>query len=127
MSVSEEVKKMPIADEIVYSRGELSIIQIEAEIAQFQQELGTSNSPMVDSELQAAGLDRAALANVDLRNAITVRAGNSGADPTAVLIIVSLAPSANRVVKDLWATVLLPRIRRRWGDDAVGEEKRDQG
>lgn len=118
---------MPVADEIVYSRGELSIDQIEAEIAQFWQELDISTSSMLDSELQAAGLDRAALANVDQRSAITVRPGTSGADPTVVLIIVSLAPSANRVVKDLWATVLLPRIRRRWGDDAIGEEKRDQG
>lgn len=118
---------MSIIDEHVYSRGELSIDQIETEIAQFWQEFDTSASSLLDSELFAAGLDQAALSNVDRRNGITIRASASGADPTVVLIIVSFAPSANRIVKDLWAAVLLPRIRRRWGNDAIGEEKRGKG
>jgi hypothetical protein len=47
-------------------------------------------------------------------------------DPTTAVLLVSLAPSANRIIKDLWKKIVLPRIRERWGDDAIGEEKRGQ-
>lgn len=114
-------------DEIAYSRGELSIERIQKEIARFWKEFNASTSSALVSELEAVGLDRAALGGVDQEDAITVRASASGADPTVVLIIVALAPSANNIVKDLWTTLLLPRIRRRWGEDAIGEEKRGQG
>jgi hypothetical protein len=113
-------------EELVYARGELSVDQLQAEIAQFWQELGNPGSSGLDSELRAAGLDRSAISDVDTQNAIAVRAGTSGADPNVVLIVVALAPSANRVIKDLWKTIVLPRIQRRWGEDAVGEEKRSQ-
>jgi hypothetical protein len=112
------------AEELVYARGELSVDQVQAEIAQFWRALDNPGSSALEAELNAAGLDRAALANLDRENAITVRAGRSGADPLAVVLLVTLAPSTNRIIKDLWGTVVLPRIRRRWGDDAIGEEKR---
>lgn len=111
-------------EEFVYARGGLSVDQIHSEIAQFWQALDNPGSSALEAELNAAGLDRAALANVDRENAITVRAGTSGVDPTTAVLLVTLAPSANRIIKDLWVTVVLPRIRRRWGDDAVGEKKR---
>jgi hypothetical protein len=53
-----------------------------------------------------------------------LRVGTSGVDPISTLLIITFAPAANRVLKDLWTTVLLPRIRRRWGDDAIGDESR---
>jgi hypothetical protein len=80
----------------------------------------------LDAELSAAGLDRARLADVDRENAITVRAGTSGVDPTTAVLLVSLAPSANFVIKDAWKKVVLPYIKRRRGEDAIGEEKRGQ-
>jgi hypothetical protein len=78
----------------------------------------------VDAELSAAGLNRAALVGVDRKNAITVRAGRSGADPISVVLLVTLAPSTNRIIKDIWTKIVLPRIQRRWGEDAIGEEKK---
>ena len=123
-----EGRQMPEGEELVYARGELSVDRLKAEIARFWQEFhDPASSSAVDSELEAVGIDRAALANVDPRNAITIEASRSGADPTIVLVAVALAPSANRIVKDLWATVLLPRIRRSWGADAIGQEERGQG
>jgi hypothetical protein len=112
------------AEEFIYARGELSVDQIQAEIAQFWQDLDNPGSSALKSELSTDGLDLTALAGADTANAITVRAGRSGVDPGTALIIVTLASPANRIIKDLWATVVLPRIRRRWGDDAIGEEKR---
>jgi hypothetical protein len=54
-----------------------------------------------------------------------VRASTSGVDPTTAVLLVSLAPSANLIIKDLWK-VVLTRIRQRSGADAIGEEKRGQ-
>ncbi len=119
---------MRTAEELVYARGDLSVDQVQAEIAQFWQALDNPGSSEVEAELSAklsaTGLDRAALASFDRGNAITVRAAASGADPIAVVLLVTLAPSTNRIIKDLWATIVLPRIRQRWGDNAIGEEKR---
>jgi hypothetical protein len=53
-------------------------------------------------------------------DAVTVRVDGSGTDPTVVLLVIAFAPAGNRVLKDLWATAILPRIRRRWGEDAIG-------
>jgi hypothetical protein len=124
IDISADGWLMSEAEELVYARGELSVDQLQAEIAQFWQEFHDPPSSALDSELTAAGIDRAALVNVDPRNAISVEARTSGADTTVVLIAVALAPSANRIIKDLWATTLLPRIRRRWGEDAIGKEER---
>lgn len=114
------------AEEFLYARGELSVDQIQTEIARFWQDLDNPDSSGLKTELSAAGLDLTSLADVDTENAITVRAGASGADPVMAVLIVALAPSANRILKDLWATAVLPRIRKRWGKDAIGEEKRGQ-
>ena len=105
-------------DNLVYSRGVLSAEQLQSEISQFWHELETS--PALKAELKASEIDPEMLSE----NGITVHVGASGVDPTAALLIITFAPAANRALKDLWTTVLLPRIRRRWGDDAVGNESR---
>ena len=114
------------AEEFVYARGGLSVDEIQDEIAQFWQILDTQVSPALDAQLSAAGLDRAAFEHVNRENAIIVRAGRSGVDPGTAVLLVSLAPSANRIIKDLWKKIVLPRIRERWGEDAIGKEKRGQ-
>ena len=117
---------MSAGEDLVYARGELSVDEIQSEIAKFWQILDNQGSPALDDELRAAGLDRAALEGVDRESAIVVHPGSSGMDTSAVVLLVSFAPSANRVIKDLWKKIILPRIERRWGDDAIGEEKRSQ-
>jgi hypothetical protein len=114
------------AGEFAYARGELSVDQLEAEIAEFWQALDNPGSAALEAELSAAGIDRTALAGLDRESAITVRAVTSGVDPTTAVLLVSLAPSANLIIKDLWEEIVLPRIKRRRGDDAIGEQKRGQ-
>ena len=75
------------AEELFYARGELSVEQIQAEIARFWQDLDNPGGSALDADLRAAGLDRSALAGVDRENAITVRAGTSGVDPTTAVLI----------------------------------------
>jgi hypothetical protein len=117
---------MSAGEDLVYARGQLSVDEIQSEIAEFWQIFDNQDSPALDDELRAAGLDRAALDGVDRERAIVVHPRSSGVDPNDVLLLVSLAPSANRVIKDLWKKIVLPRIERRWGEDAIGEEKRSQ-
>ena len=115
------------ADEFFYARGELSVEQIQAEIARFWQGLDNPGSAELKAELSARGLDLTSLADVDAENAITVRADSSGVDPTTAVLIVSLAPSANHIIKSLWETAVLPYIRKRRGEDAIGEKKEKRG
>jgi len=114
---------MSAAEEFVYARGGLSADEIQDEIVQFWQILDNPSSAGLDDELSEAGLTRASLADVNRGTAILVRSGHSGVDPATAVLLVSLAPSANLVIKDLWKKIVLPRIRRRWGADAIGEEK----
>lgn len=113
-------------EELFYARGELPVEQLQAEIAQFWQVLDNPGCSALDAQLRAAGLDRSTLASVDREDAITVRAVTSGVDPTTAMLAVSLAPSANFIIKDAWKKVVLPYIKRRRGEDAIGEEKRGQ-
>jgi hypothetical protein len=109
-----------------YARGTLSIEQIEAEINKFWRDMEKSDAETLELELQTASFDGLVQGRAELEHAITVQASASGADPTAVLVIITFAPSANRIVKDVWETAILPRIKRRWGEDAVGAEERSR-
>lgn len=104
-------------EEFIYSRGQLSAEQIQQEIAKFWAELETSST--LQAELTSAGINPRLLGDSNPSDAITVRVGSSGVDPVSVSLIIVFAPTANRVAKDVWTTVLLPRIRRRWGDNAI--------
>jgi len=112
--------------ELTYTRGQLSAQQIEQEVALFWGELKAS--PELQAELAASGLETATLRDMESADAIRVRVDSSGVDPVSVSLIIMFAPTANRILKDVWTTALLPRIRRRWGDDAIGDETpgRDQ-
>jgi hypothetical protein len=52
------------------------------------------------------------------RDSIQVHEGAAGLDPATVALIVAfLAPP----MLDVWKHVFLPRIRRKWGDDVIGD------
>jgi hypothetical protein len=109
-----------MVNELIYSSGELTAQQLQEEITSFWTDLRESSK--LRSEVSSKGIDWSALENINGLNAITVRPDSSGVDPASVLLIVAFAPAGNRVLKDLWGTIILPRIRKRWGDDAVGDE-----
>lgn len=107
-----------------YYRGTLSAEQLQSEIDRFWHELAADSK--VKAELVTTGLELDALTDNEKTGAITVHPGSSGADVTSAVLVVLFAPTANRVLKDLWSTILLPRIKRRWGDDAIGEQRSSQ-
>ncbi len=66
----------------------------------------------------AAGLDLAELADARIQ----VVDGDQGFEPVATTILVSIAVSAGtKVAETLWTDVVWPRVRRRLGEDALGE------
>lgn len=106
-------------DEILtYSPGRLSAEQIEQEIGRFWAELNTSSG--LQAELAAKGIESAALREINPTDAILVRETSSGVDPLSISIIIAFASTGSNLLQDVWSTVILPRIRRRWGDDAIG-------
>ena len=108
-------------EELIYARGELSVKSLQQEIDRFWADAAVT--PELQDRLTDAGLEYEASDATELTQQITVRAGSSGADPTSVVMIISLAPTANKILKDVWTNIILPRIRRRWGDDAIGGEQ----
>lgn len=106
--------------ETIYERGELSVEQLRDEIKSFWLDLKAGSEGL--GSVDAGSFDVRALDRLDPGDPITVRAGSSGADPASVVLIIAFAPTLNRALKDIWKTAILPRIRRRWGDDAIGRE-----
>ena len=109
---------------ITYSRGLLSAEQVQQEIAKFWAELETSSE--LQGELASAGISDELLRSINPSDAITVRVDSSGVDPVTVSLIITFAPTVNQALKDVWNTVLLPRIRRRWGDNAINDKSGDR-
>jgi hypothetical protein len=95
----------------------LSARELQTEINRIWHDMRTSRELRAD--ITAAGIDHEALMQTE-EIPITVHTEASGIDPSSVVLAVAFAPSASHVLKELWATVLLPRIKQRWGNDAVG-------
>ena len=72
----------------------------------------------LDDELRRNGLKRPAVS--DLEEAVSLEGPGAGLSPEAwVKIIVVFGPVAADAMRDLWRVVVLPRLRRRFGSDAV--------
>lgn len=108
---------------VSYARGRLSAEQLKSEISHFWHELECNG--VSTSELDAHGIHCEKFTSISTNQRIMVTIGRSGVDPTETVLIVAFAPTANRILKDIWETTLLPRIRRRWGEDALGKRKEE--
>lgn len=107
--------------EILYSRGTRSADDVQREIDSFWDAFDHDDE--LRKEVQDAGIETSELAQVDRQGAISVRVKGAGLDPALVSLVVAFAPAVNAVVVSLWKKVILPRIRRRYGRDAVGPER----
>lgn len=101
--------------EIDYKIGTLSADALNKELDEMWGALREDGA--LREEAAAAGID---LAEIDAleRSPIEVRSDEAGFDPVSIVIVV-----AGIVAKDLWKEVLLPRIRARYGAEAVGPER----
>jgi hypothetical protein len=107
--------------ELLYSRGTRSAEEVQREIDSFWDSLESDDD--LRKEVRNAGIDDAELEGLDRQEAISVSVRGAGLDPTLVSLVVAFAPTVNAVIVSLWKKVILPRIRRKYGRDAVGSEK----
>ena len=106
-----------MTDSLKYRRGTRSVRDLNEDIQKVLQAL------RVDEELQTvarnAGIEPSAIEELDPRTAIVVRPSGAGIDPASVDLIVSFSPVYTTILISLWKKVVLPRIERRWGVDAI--------
>jgi hypothetical protein len=107
--------------ELVYGRGTRSADEVQREIEKFWTELDDSDE--LHKELVAAGIDIDSLPQDERADAIRISVRGAGVDPLTVSLVIAFAPAANAVLTSLWKQVLLPRIRSRYGRDAIRDEK----
>lgn len=73
-------------------------------------------------EAREAGVDVTELLNEpETSKEILIKSEGSGFDPISTVIVVTIV---RPMVLDLWRQVFLPRIQRRWGATAIGQEVR---
>jgi hypothetical protein len=73
------------------------------------------NDPVVMDMVRQQGVDPATLQNY----ALSARLSGGGFDAATTAVIVSFAPVAAKVVSDLWEKIILPKLRRAKGTDAL--------
>ena len=72
----------------------------------------------VRDQLAAAGVDLSAVRDVTATDAITVRSAGSGFAGEAIVVALAI-----KVASDVWEKLILPRLLKRFGADAVVEQK----
>jgi hypothetical protein len=108
--------------ELEFERGEASLATLKQQTEAILKSLGEAEGR---AELEAAGFDPSVLS--DATFAFDTReAGVLGVGETVIVSVAAshvIAPVAKKVLLDLWKVVVLPRIRRRFGEDAVGNAR----
>jgi hypothetical protein len=103
-----------------YHIGTRTADQLSEDVAEFWRTY--DRDPELRGDVAKAGIDAAAIAEVDRDTSIRF-SEDAGLDPLTVTLIVTFAPVAATVTRDLWTKVILPRIERRWGNGSVGGSK----
>ena len=53
---------------------------------------------------------------------VTLKQEGQGLDPITTAYLIAFAPVSAAVAKDIWMHFLLPRLKRKFGEDAVRED-----
>jgi hypothetical protein len=97
-------------------RSTVSADVIEKDVAAIWDEL--KGDAAVRAEAAAAGID---LGKIDAikNNPIDVKQAGQGLDPATTAIIVASAPVVAEICRDIWRHIILPRLKRKYGQDAI--------
>jgi hypothetical protein len=106
-----------MADQISYSYKNIDQSELEAKLDEFWAHLQQDSELAAEARKQGIQLD-------DLRGkkraeVITVAKEGDGFDPATTALIVAFAPLAAKVARDIWTKLLLPRILKAKGKDAL--------
>jgi len=75
------------------------------------------SDPTLRERAASAGVDLAKISGVKRSDAITVRREGSGFSGVEILIGLGIA-----IAKDVWAQIILPRLKQKFGSDAIAEK-----
>lgn len=107
-----------MVDKIEYTFGHLTLEEVRAETEQIWQELRGNEGDATLTDEQRAELAAHETSGIE------IRAGGEGIDPVIVpLVVAFVAPATTHVLKSLWDEKILPRIRAKRDESAVGEER----
>jgi hypothetical protein len=101
-------------------KGGLKREELEAALDEIWGEL--QSDVAARQEAAEGGVDVATIVGVPRLEAITVQKVSAGFGPE--IVIIAFLPLVARVVGDIWAKFILPRLEQRYGLDAL-EEKKD--
>jgi hypothetical protein len=108
----------PTTSELRFRYGEASAAELQAVVEEVLSELQDQTSEAAEQARQA-GLDPVVLATAD----VSVREEQQGLDPLMTTILVEIVVQVGaHVVTQFWDDVIWPRLRRRLGAKAVGDE-----
>ena len=101
-----------------YARGSTSVSDINNELDRLWNELGTD--PGLKRDLAKAHIDPTTIPSGPRSELIDIKIDRQGIDLSGATVLVALA--ARRVLVDLWQKVLLPRLIRSYGADALRKQ-----
>jgi hypothetical protein len=104
-------------NEIRYRPKKIDQRQLDSELDKLWQQL--LEDPDWASEARDADIDLTELSAHSRKDLLTVSAEGDGLDPATTALVVAFAPVAAKVARDLWDKILLPRILRNKGRDAL--------
>jgi hypothetical protein len=110
-----------MTDEIRYSYKKIDQAQLESKLDEFWE--GLQQYLDLAAEARAEGIDLDALHGKSRKEAITVKKEGDGFEPATTALIIAFAPVVAKVTRDVWEKLLLPRILREKGQDALTPKK----
>jgi hypothetical protein len=110
----EALKEKP--EETRYMSG-LEVMVLDDQIDELWADLRTD--PVLIRDAEEAGIELRKLGSFRRSDVLQLRREGEAFDPVTTAIVVSFSPVAAKIVKDLWEHVLLPRIRQKYGTNAL--------
>lgn len=101
--------------------GDITPDDVAAEVARALQDL--QNDSALRDRLSSEGIDIATIGETKLSEIIAVRSPESGF--AAETVFIAFLPLAVKVATDIWSKLILPRLERKYGADALMEVKRN--
>jgi hypothetical protein len=106
-----------MAEQIRYGYKNINLSELEAKLDELWVQLQQESALATEATKQ--GISLGELRGKKRNEVIEVRKEGEGFDPATTALIVAFSPLVAKVAKDLWTNILLPRILKAKGKDAL--------
>jgi len=110
-------------DSLTYTPTGVTAREVGEKLDQVWNELNKPGSPLAE-RAQSLQVDLSQVKGKSRADLVTVNEQGSGLAPATTAIIVAFAPTAAKILRDLWDRILLPRILHDLGSDSLTPKKR---